>query len=135
MGPGLPAVFLVLVSICYLSEDREFRATPIEGGISTPGFSSLCRYITVNTMPGDVFVFQNPRVLSLYTRRPASVYPRHGLPGLVWSYSSGIHARYVVVTDFLDGDSEVLQPFVQSYGDRLQMVFSNSNFRLYKIRG
>jgi len=72
-------------------------------------------------------------VLSLYTRRPASVYPEHGDPQLVWNYSHNIHARYIVVTDFLNGDSTVLHPFVREYGDRLRMIFSNTNFRLYAL--
>jgi hypothetical protein len=130
-GVAAEGVLLILIFICYLSEDLSFRPTRIAGGVSTPGFAELCQYITANTKSPDVFVFQNPRVLSLYTRRPASVYPEHGDPELVWNYSRGIHARYLIVTDFLDGDTTVLRPFVHDYGDRLRMVFSNAHFRLY----
>jgi len=130
-GVAAEGSLLILIFICYLSEDLGFRPTRIAGGVSTPGFAELCQYITANTKSPDVFVFRNPRVLSLYTRRPASVYPEHGDPELIWNYSRGIHARYLIVTDFLDGDTTVLRPFVHDYGDRLRMVFSNANFRLY----
>jgi hypothetical protein len=130
-GATCALVFLILT--CYVIEDRTYRPGQIEGGVSTPGFAELCQYIRANTNPKDVFVFQNPRVLSLYTRRPASVYPEHGDPQLVWNYSHNIHARYIVVTDFLNGDSTVLHPFVREYGDRLRMIFSNTNFRLYAL--
>jgi len=132
-GLGMEGVFAALVLICYVAQDRQFRPGPIEGGVSTAGFAELCQYITEKTNPGDVFVFQNPRVLSLYTRRPASVYPEHGAPELVWNYIRGIHARYLIVTDFLAGESAVLRPFVGEYRDRLRMIFSNSNFCLYAI--
>lgn len=131
VGLSVEGAFVALVLICYVSEDREFRLARIEGGISTAGFAELCSYITAKTNPADVFVFQNPRVLSLYTRRPASIYPEHGAPELVWNYIHNIHARYLVVTDFLEGESAVLHPFMRSYGDHLRLVFSNSNFRLY----
>jgi hypothetical protein len=130
-GNGAACALVLLILACYGIEDRNFRPGPIDGGVSTPGFAELCRYITAKTNPGDVFVFQNPRVLSLYTRRPASVYPEHGDPQLVWNYSHDIHARYIVVTDFLDGDNSVLSPFVREYADRLRIVFSDANFRLY----
>ena len=47
------------------------------------------------------------------------------------SYSRSIHARYLVVTDFMAGDDVVLLPFVRDYSDRLRMVFSDPHFRLY----
>ena len=130
---ALEGALLALVFLCYITEDRQFRPSPIEGGISTAGFAELCQYITAKTNPADVFVFQNPRVLSLFTRRPASIYPKHGDPQLLWNYARNIHARYLVATDFLEGDAATLRPFVRDYGGRLRMVFSNSNFRLYMI--
>jgi hypothetical protein len=69
----------------------------------------------------------------LFTRRPASIYPENGYPQLLWNYARDIHARYLVATDFLEGDAATLRPFVRDYGGRLRMVFSNSNFRLYMI--
>ncbi len=121
----------MLVLGCYAIEDRTYKPGPITGGISTPGFAELCQYIRANTDPKDIFVFGNPRVLSLYTRRPASVYPEHGDPALVWNYSHNIHARYLIATDFMYGDAAVWQPFVREYGDRLRIVYSNANFHLY----
>jgi hypothetical protein len=132
-GLGLETAVIALILICYVAQDREYQPGPIQDGILTPGFAELCQYITANTNPGDIFVFAKPRALSLFTRRPASIYPAHGPPDLIWRYSLGIHARYFVVTDFLGADATVLRPFVQEYGDRLGMIFSNSNFRLYAI--
>lgn len=128
---GVACALILLILMCYVIEERTYRPGPIEGGVSTPGFAELCQYITAKTNPEDVFIFQNPRVLSLYTRRAASVYPEHGDPQLVWNYSHNIHARYVIVTDFLNGDTAMLHPFIREYGDRLRMTFSNANFRLY----
>jgi hypothetical protein len=128
---GAVCALLVLILSCYVIEDRTYTPGPNTGGISTPGFAELCQYIRTNTDPKDIFVFGNPRVLSLYTRRPSSVYPEHGSPQLVWNYSHNIHARYLIVTDFLYGDPGVWRPFMRDYGDRLRIVFSNANFRLY----
>ncbi len=134
VGPVLESALLILILICYVTEDRRYISERATGGVFMPDFVALCRYITQNTSPPDVFIFQNPRVLSLYTRRPASVYPAHGNPSLVWSYSHTIHARYVVVSDFMEGDDETLLPFVRDYGDHLNMVFSDPHFRLYAFR-
>ncbi len=128
---GAVYALLVLILSCYAIEDRTYQPGPITGGISTPGFAELCQFIRANTDPKDIFVFGNPRVLSLYTRRSASVYPEHGDPGQVWNYSHNIHARYMIVTDFLYGDPGVWRPFMREYGDRLRTVYSNANFRLY----
>jgi len=130
---GALCALLVLILGCYAIEDKTYQPGPIAGGISTPGFAELCQYIRGNTDPKDIFVIGNPRVLSLYTRRPASVYPEHGDPGQVWNYSHNIHARYLVVTDILYGDAAVWRPFVREYGDRLRIVYSNANFRLYAL--
>ncbi len=94
---------------------------PIEGGVATPGFVELCRYIAVNTNASDVFVFQNPRVLSLYTRRPASVYPPDAAPDLIWKFGRSIHARYFVVTDEFEGDESTVRPFIRGYTAHLRV--------------
>jgi len=132
-GFALESALMVSLLICYAAEDSNFRNTYVPGGVSTEGFAELCRYIVTETKTSDVFVFQNPRVLSLYTRRPSSVYPEHGSPELIWSYSERIHAHYMIVTDFLEGDAETLEPFVRKYGAHLRTVFTNPNFRLYAL--
>lgn len=129
----LGGIFMTSVLVCYVAEDRNFRPRRVEGGISTAGFAELCSYIGAGTKSTDVFIFQNPRVLSLYTRRQASVYPENGDPELVWSYIQKIHARYVIDTDFLEGDDAVLHPFIRKYADHLRLVFSELHFRMYRI--
>ena len=132
-GVILEGAVAMLFIFCYVTEDRTFIRARIEGGISTPGFAELCQYISAKTSVKDIFVFGKPRVLSLYTRRPASVYPENGTPELVWRYSRSIHARYVVVTDVLEADAAILRPFIRDYAAHLRLAFSNSNFRLYEI--
>ncbi|HVW07611.1 MAG TPA: glycosyltransferase family 39 protein [Bryobacteraceae bacterium] len=120
-----------LILICYGAEYAKFQPGPIPGGISTSGFADLCQYIEDHTNRDDVFIYENPRVLSLYTGRSAAVYPESGDPQLMWDFSRSVHARYLVATNFLAADEQVTSRFLQQFGSGLRLTYSNANFRLY----
>lgn len=124
---------MVLIVICYSAEYGRFTPGPIQEGSSTPGFSDVCRYIEDHTANKDVFIFENPRVLSLYTRRPAAVYPESGDAQLMWDFSRTVHARYLLTTNFLAPDAQVTANFLQRFGAHMQLTYSNINFRLYSF--
>jgi hypothetical protein len=127
------AALAVLILICYAAEYARYPSGPIPGGVSTPGFAELCRYIDAQTDARDVFIFENPRVLSLYTRRPAAVYPENGDPQLFWNFHQSAHARYLVATNFMDEDKKVIDSFLRRYGGYVRLTYGNENFRLYSF--
>ncbi len=126
-------VLMVLILICYGAEYARFTPGPVEDGSSTPGFSEVCKYIEDHTAKEDVFIFENPRVLSLYTRRPAAVYPESGDAQLMWDFSHTVHARYLLTTNFVASDEQVIGNFLQRFGEHMQLTYSNTNFRLYSF--
>ena len=123
----------VLILICYSAEYARFTPGPLQEGSSTPGFYDVCKYIEDHTAKKDVFILENPRVLSLYTRRPAAVYPESGDAQLMWDFSRTVHARYLLTTNFLDADKQVTANFLQQFGGHMQLTYSNTNFRLYSF--
>ena len=129
----MEGVLATLVLAAYLSEYRTFDPGPIAGGVRTPGFAEMCAYVKDHSRPDDAFIFVNPRVFSLYTRRPAGAYPVNGRPDLTWKYANSIQARYLIETDILEPDPQVLQPFVQRYSTHLHMVYANPHFRIFAL--
>jgi hypothetical protein len=123
----------ILASIAYISQYRSFKPGPIADGVLTPGFADLCTYVETHTLPDDRFIFENPRVLSLYTRRPAGVYPLHGPADLTWEYRRRINARYIVDTDILEPDTRTLAPFMERYSAYLHPVYINPHFRVFAV--
>ncbi len=131
---ALEVAFTALVLTAFIWEYRAFKTGPITDGVSTPGFAELCNYVDTQTEPSDIFISENPRVLSLYTRRPASVYPYAGAPEQTWSYCREIKARYVVVTDAPGPGPLVLRMFVERYRDHVRLVYNDPHFRLYALQ-
>jgi len=127
---GAGAVVLATYAGAYAK--RDFGS--IAGGVRTPGFLALTAYINGHTQPADVFIFWNPRVLSLYTRRPAAVYSQTNDQQAHWRFFRSINARYIVVGGDYRGDVLYLQPFVDANRAGLEEVYSNAGFTLYRIR-
>jgi 4-amino-4-deoxy-L-arabinose transferase-like glycosyltransferase len=106
---------------------------PVSGGIRTAGFAELVKYVETQTSPDDVIIFQNPRVLSLFTRHRAAAYLRIGDGEAVWRSMQRLGARYVILSRVFQEDTSYLAPVVRERQDRLDKVYENANFTLYRI--
>jgi len=101
--------------------------------------------------PDEVVVFRKPRLLTIATGRPASVYPqRHlygALPGAeLWRHLEAIDARFLLLKhtprrtvgpyNTLDfSDAAFIERFVRRHPRRLVPVFLNGDYTAYEVRG
>jgi hypothetical protein len=130
LEPILAAVLAIIV-FSYVAEfsHADYRSFP--DGMSNPETKQLFAFIRSNTAPADILVFRRARALALYTGRSASVYPDPQHASDFVNYFQGIGADYLIEAPALD-DSD-FDAFVEKSCPTKDLVFSNSDFRVYHI--
>jgi hypothetical protein len=131
------AAALAIVLACYCSEYATAASGPIREGVSDPEFVAMCAYARGNTPPDSRFVVRKPRVFTLLADRAAAVYSVNDSPEALMAFLRSIHAQYLVqgdppAADF-DPDSIVLGPFLETYRDRMTLIYQNAHYRLYRV--
>ncbi len=124
------AVLLVMIASAYIGKYTRIDYGPFSEGIHTSGAVTLFQYVQHNTHNDDVFIFQKPRVLALFTGRQTSGYSPTSSDRELWEYFQEIHAAYVITGLF---DSESFLRFIDQHQRNFQPVFSNTDFCIYKI--
>lgn len=129
-------LFITLIAAIFVSYASKYTKVDygqLREGISKKETIDLFDYIKENTDKEDVFIFQKPRVLSLFTGRSTSVYHQPQDDKDLWDYFQEIDAAYLIV------GPQVLRPdflrhFVEKYEDNFQEMYSNSDFKVYRIK-
>jgi hypothetical protein len=131
-------VFLIVIMagifVSYAAKYTKMDYSPIREGIYKKESCELFNYIKENTGERDVFIFEKPRVLALFTGRRASAYHRPKDDKDLWNYLYEINAGYVIVNEVFHSDEEFLGRLVERHKDRFREVYSNLDFKVYKIR-
>jgi 4-amino-4-deoxy-L-arabinose transferase-like glycosyltransferase len=125
---------LLFVGVNYGEAYQKLDFGPIHESAGNPEFSQLCEVIRGHTAASDVFVYYRARALSLYTNRAASTYNYRGTQSELSEYLTKIRASYLVTTSAFDDDKGFLAAFVQNNAPRLDLVYSNADFGLYRVR-
>ena len=125
--------FLLLIAVPYIQAYRhaDFRTIPESTGM--PEFNELCQTVRDRTTPDDVLIYYRARALALYTGRTASAYNFHGTEDELWEYARRIHATHLITTDAFNEDHGFLSSCAQRNSSRLQVVYQNPHFALYRI--
>jgi hypothetical protein len=124
----------VALAVAYIGAYRMENFAVISDGIGRPAFGELCDYIRRNTGPQDVFVFSKPRLLSLFTDRPASPYHEPANPDDLWTYWKSLGVRYVISSDLFDDDRTYLKPLLDRHQSDLRPAYSNADFQVWAMR-
>ncbi len=128
-------ILIPLLSIIFLSYAAQFAHldfAPFKEGVNKKEAGELFAYIKSNTHPKDVFVFRRPRALALFTGRSASVYPESQNEANFCRYFQTIGATYLIEAPALDDSS--FDGFLAGEIPAKQLVFSNSDFRVFHVR-
>lgn len=137
-GPAAAlGALLLIVGIDYVGTYREANFGVIPEANGRQSFNELCRFVRESTSPKDVFLIWRARAFSLFTDRPASVYHLTGASNddaALWRYLAQIHADYIVTSNVFDDDRRFLNPFVERNRKELDLVFQDSEFRVYRIK-
>ncbi len=127
---------IVAIMATYAARYTTLDYGPIREGVAKDTSVELFDFIEANTDPNDVIVFRKPRVLSLYTDRPASVY--HIVSPLnydhLWNYIVDIEAKYIISGQPFLEDRGWLNPFIREYGRDVDEIFTNADFAVYRIK-
>lgn len=131
------AAGLVAVAATYAGAYSTMNWREIREGIGDPDFVALSDYIKQNSARADVLVFLKPRVLALLTGHPSATYPSHASLVEMESFLRQFHACYVVDTNLehadFTPDRETLTPFLQAAGAKVERVYANPHYSLYRM--
>jgi hypothetical protein len=101
-------------------------------GIHTAESQDLFAFVRDCTEPDAVFLFHAPRILALYTGRDAGIYREPATDDELWDYLDFIGADYLVSGIY---DPAILPGFIDRNPYRLQQVYTNRDFTVYRLQG
>jgi len=127
------------ISLSYIGAYTKRDFGFVREGIGKKETVELFDYIRQNTTKNDIIIFQKPRALSLYTERSASALHLPVNDQDWWNYFRDIGATYIIDAKPLDSTQEAymldstLEAFIQKYRDDFELVYSNPDFKVYRI--
>ncbi len=131
------ATLVVVILACYAGKYTKVNYGSIAVGIGSSETTEFFDYIRTNTEENDVIIFTKPRALALFTGRRSSFYPSHVQAySDWWEYFQKIRANYVVIgpNGVEEYEQSQLTKFAKVYKDSLEEVYSNSGFKVYRIK-
>jgi hypothetical protein len=117
----------------YAGQYTRMEFGSLREGIGKAETVALFDYVRGHTAHDDVFVFQKPRALALFTGRKASALHTPASDQELWAYLGRVHATHVVVSPLFADNYRLLRPFVQRNTERLREVYENGDFSVYRI--
>jgi len=129
--PVVVVVSLMLITYVAAYSGEDFG--PFQQGIGRKESLELFAYVKENSTPEDIFIFRKPRAFSLLTRRRASMYHWDAQDSALWAYFNQIGARFVIQGP-PELDLHFWPEFLERNRDSLELVFSNADFKVYKLR-
>jgi hypothetical protein len=134
---AVAATLAVLVSNACLYTRLDFG--PIRDGVSTPEAIALFDWIRASTSPKNAFLFQKPKTIALYTRRAAMApHKPAGDEHLLQLLQSKGITHIIVGPSSSDAafraSRKVLEPFIERHADSFEKVYTNPEFRVYRLR-
>ncbi|MCI0458711.1 MAG: hypothetical protein L0Z62_17270 [Gemmataceae bacterium] len=127
------ALALAVTASCAACHTRLENGPPAQG-VHTPDAVALFDFVKTQTGPGDVFVVAKPRVFALYTGRPASAPHTPPSPEHLGRYLEQIHATHLVIGEEFHKSRAVLQAFVEENPTRVEQVYRNRAFTVFRLR-
>jgi hypothetical protein len=130
---AMASVLLLLVFGSYAGAYSRTEYGPFAQGLGDSRFMDLSEYIRTATAKESVFLFAKPRLLALVTDRRASGYQDPLEQDELWDYCAEIGVNYIIASDTFDRDRHILEPFVAAHPDRIEEIYHNTEFHLYRV--
>lgn len=128
---GLLVGITAVLILSYLGKYSTMPFDAISTGVGQPESVALFEYIEAHTEETAVIIFRKPRVLNLYTGRPAAIFhPETATSAEQWAFWREIGANYLIVGAW---DEPHWQQFVRDNQPFLAEVYANSDFHMYHI--
>jgi 4-amino-4-deoxy-L-arabinose transferase-like glycosyltransferase len=130
----LAGVLAVAVFLTYAARFTRLEWGPVREGVTSPEAVALFDFVRTQTQPRDVFLFQKPRALALFTGRQASALHVPSGDDDLWKYLRRIEADYVIVCQQFTNNRDILEPFVERHRPWFEPVYQDRVFNVYRIR-
>jgi 4-amino-4-deoxy-L-arabinose transferase-like glycosyltransferase len=124
---------LVAIVVSYMAASTRLEVGPFRQGVCTPEATALFDFVRTRTHPNDVFLFQKPRALALFTGRRASAHHVPDSDEQMFGYLHHIGATHLVVTPQFPGSYRVLGSFVARNAGRFDPVFQSGDITVYRL--
>ncbi len=124
----------VAVLLSYAAAYTRLEAGPPREGVTDPAARELFDFVRASTPEQSVLLFQKPRALALYTGRRASAHHVPKSDAELWLYLRSIVATHLVVGQPFPSSKSILEGFVSRNRERLELVFQNDKFSVYRLR-
>lgn len=131
------AALSLAIALSYVGKYTTVDYGPIGSGVYKPESVDLFAHVRQSSSERDVFIFEKPKALALFTGRRAAAPPGAPDEGHLWKYIREIRATHLIVpaNDTVLPDSTVhLRRFADNARGRLEEVYTNRDFRMYRIQ-
>jgi 4-amino-4-deoxy-L-arabinose transferase-like glycosyltransferase len=130
-----PAAVLLLVAVLgsYAVRYDRSEAGPFREGVTMPESVALFDYVRTQTGPSDVFLFQKPRALALYTGKRASGHAPSATDEQLWAYVREARITHVILCRHMPESAQVLEPWLDRHPERWQPVYRNDQFDVFRL--
>jgi hypothetical protein len=125
------APVLAVIFLSYCAEYSRLDFGPFREGMEDQQTKALFSFVDSNTTAQDVFVFRRPRAFALFTGRNAAIYPQPKDAVNFVPYFEAIGATYLIEAPELD--DPIFDQFIEMDCPAKQLVFSNSEFRVFHV--
>ena len=107
----------------------------ISYGVGKKETKEMFKFVRQNTPQDSVIIFRKPRPLALMTGRKASTFHRADTPEDLLAYFEQIGANYIIEPkeSARVPQWEYMQDWIAHYVERLEPVFENADFRVYRL--
>jgi hypothetical protein len=132
------ALVVATVAVSYAGKYSKLNYGPLDGVEDAEAEAHALFDFVSKTDANDIFIFRRPRALALFTNRSAAAYYWTPTGDELWKKFCELHATHIV-TGTLDDAPLVgthrgfFTTFADKYAGDLQEVYSNAQFKVYRI--
>jgi len=131
----VPIGILFVIAGLYTAHYKSDRFEDISYGVGKKETTEMFEFVRRNTPQDSVIIFRKPRPLALMTGRKASTFHRPVNPEDLMTYFVQIGATHIIEPK--EGtrvpNREYVQNWVAYYAEKLEPVFENADFRVYRL--
>jgi hypothetical protein len=126
---------LVAILATYAGQYTRLDFGPIQNGVTKPEAQQLFDYVKREIGENEVVIFRKPRALSLFTGRAAGVWHLPSEDKELWDFFQQVNTSYLIVgPDYVEPyEQTYVRDFVDRNRERFEQIFSNADFRVYRI--
>lgn len=125
----IKGVLIAVALVTYLARYSTMNFGPLRIGVALPASQDIFQYVREHTATNDVFMFVVAPTFALYTGRSTSP-PHKTSDQQLLQYFKKINVKYVALEPRW---SEQLRGLIRRQPDDFTLVYTNSDFQLYRF--